>query len=63
MFSRRKWNSAKRGDFPTATGLASRLHECLDAVTIKAFPGGKGFGGKAAVNGRSIRIFRERFLS
>jgi hypothetical protein len=56
-------DSAERRDFSAATGLASRFHQRLDAVTIEAFPGGKGFGGKAAVNGRSIRIFRERFLS
>jgi hypothetical protein len=36
----------------TPRRLASRLRECLDAVTIEAFPGGKGFGGKAVVKGR-----------
>ena len=28
--------------------LASRLRESLDAVTIEAFPGGKGFGGASS---------------
>jgi hypothetical protein len=28
--------------------LASRLHQRLDAVTIEAFPGGKGFGGTSS---------------
>jgi hypothetical protein len=31
---------------------ASRLHQRLGAIAVEAFPGGKGFGGKAAVNGR-----------
>lgn len=30
---------------------ASRLHECFGAIAVEAFPGGKGFGGKAAVQG------------